>query len=137
MDTMTVLLADDHREIVDSLTALLQLSGCAVLPAYSVREALDLLDEPHKIDVVVSDIRMPDADGFDLFRVLRHRFPTLPVILMTGLPITSDDVIPLGVTILEKPVGIEQLERAIAEVVERKRSLATNDASSDGGAANV
>jgi hypothetical protein len=54
---------------------------------------------------------------------------------MTGLPITSDDVIPLGATILEKPVGIEQLERAIAEVAERKRSLAMNVASSDGGGA--
>jgi two-component system response regulator AtoC len=88
-----------------------------------VREALDLLDEePQRIDVVVSDIRMPGADGFDLFRVLRHRFPDLPVILITGNPTTSDDVIPRGVTILQKPVGIVELEQAIAEAVERKRS---------------
>ena len=61
--------------------------------------------------------------GFDLFRVLRHRFPALPVILMTGLPITSDDVIPRDVTILEKPIGMEKLEQAIADATERKRAL--------------
>lgn len=119
----TVLLADDNREMVDSLSELLHLSGHSVIAAYSVREALDLLDEePQRIDVVVSDIRMPGADGFDLFRVLRHRFPDLPVVLITGNPTTSDDVIPRGVTILQKPVGIVELQQAIAEAAERKRS---------------
>ena len=119
----TVLLADDNREMVESLSELLHFSGHSVIAAYSVREALDLLDEePQRIDVVVSDIRMPGADGFDLFRVLRHRFPDLPVILITGNPTTSDDVIPRGVTILQKPVGIVELEQAIAEAAERKRS---------------
>jgi len=119
----TVLLADDNREMVDSLSELLRLSGHSVIAAYSVREALDLLDEePQRIDVVVSDIRMPGADGFDLFRVLRHRFPDLPVVLITGNPTTSDDVIPRGVTILQKPVGIVELQQAIAEAAERKRS---------------
>ena len=119
----TVLLADDNREMVDSLSELLRLSGHSVIAAYSVREALDLLDEePQRIDVVVSDIRMPGADGFDLFRVLRHRFPDLPVVLITGNPTTSDDVIPRGVTILQKPVGIGELQQAIAEAAERKQS---------------
>jgi len=131
--TKTILLTDDNRDIVDSLAALLRISGYAVIPAYSVREALDVLDSQHDVDVVVCDIRMPGFDGFDLFRVLKHRFPALPVVLMTGLPTTSDDVIPRGVTILEKPVGIERLERAIAEAAERKRPVPTNDESSDGG----
>ena len=118
----SILLADDNRDIVDSLAALLRLSGYTVVPAYSVREALDLLDASPGVDVVVSDVRMPNEDGFDLFRILRHRFPSLPVVLMTGLPITSDDVVPHeGVAILEKPIAIEQLERAIAEATERKQ----------------
>jgi len=119
----TVLVADDNRDSVDSMATLLKLSGYAVIPAYSVREALDLLDDAtHDVDVVVCDIRMPNLDGFDLFRVLRHRFPARPVILVTGLPITSEDVIPRGVTILEKPIRMELLEQAIADVTERKRA---------------
>src|SRR5437660_11424427 len=106
----TILLADDNRDSVDSLAMLLQHSGYGVMAAYSVSQALDLLDDvTGHVDVVVCDIRMPHLDGFDLFRVLRHRFPALPVILMTGLPITSDDVIPRDVTILEKPIGIDKL----------------------------
>jgi DNA-binding NtrC family response regulator len=120
----TILLADDNRDSVDSLAMLLQLSGYAVIPAYSVSQALDLLDDvTGNVDVVVCDIRMPHLDGFDLFRVLRHRFPALPVILMTGLPITSDDVIPRDVTILEKPIGMDKLEQAISDAIERKRAL--------------
>jgi len=94
-------------------------SGYGVVRAYSVRQALDLLDERKEVNLVLSDIRMPDVDGFDFLRVLRHRFPTLPIVLITGLPLTDDDVIPAGAVILEKPFAIEKLERVIAERLER------------------
>jgi CheY-like chemotaxis protein len=54
----TILLVDDNREGADAVAALLQASDHAVHSAYSVREALDALDE-QKFDIVVSDIRMP------------------------------------------------------------------------------
>lgn len=116
----TILIADDDRGTVDAMAQLLGMSGYAVVGAYSVREALDLLDEHSEIDLVVSDIRMPDLDGFDLLRVLRHRFPTLPVILLTGLPITNDDVVPHQAVILQKPVTGEALERAIVAKLAQK-----------------
>jgi two-component system response regulator GlrR len=62
---------------------------------------------------VLSDIRMPDVDGFDLLRVLRHRFPALPIILMSGLPVTPDDVVPTRATILTKPIDPARLLEAI------------------------
>lgn len=110
----TILIADDNRDTVDAMQMLLRTVGYAVVPAYSVREALDLLDEHGEIGLVISDVRMPDVDGFDLIRVLRHRFPTLPTILMTGLPVTDQDVIPSGAVILEKPIAMEDLQRAVA-----------------------
>lgn len=109
----TILIADDNRDAVDAMREVLRTIGYAVVPAYSVREALDLLDEPGDIGLVISDIRMPDVDGFDLIRVLRHRFPTLPTILVTGLPVTDRDVVPPGAVILEKPVGMDELQRAV------------------------
>jgi len=113
--TTTVLVADDNRDAADSLAMLLRSEDRVVLRAYSVRDALDLLDDDHDIDIVVSDIRMPDVDGFDFFRVLRHRFPSIPMVLMTGLALTDDDVIPRGAAIVKKPFAIEELERVIAE----------------------
>ena len=109
-----VLVVDDNADLVASTAELLELAGYSAIRARSAREAVDALDdEAGRIDLVLSDIRMPDVDGFDLLRVLRHRFPSLPIILMSGLPVTSEDVVPTGATILTKPFGAEQLEEAI------------------------
>ena len=75
--------------------------------------ALDLLDEHDDIALVLSDVRMPGIDGFDLVRVLRHRFPALPVILMTGLPVTDEDAAPTGVEVLQKPLDLALLDERI------------------------
>src|SRR6188472_979016 len=85
----TILVVDDNRDMVGTTCEVLALLGYAAIPAYSAREACDVLDEARNIDLVLSDIRMPDVDGFDLLRVLRHRYRSLPVILMSGLPLPT------------------------------------------------
>jgi CheY-like chemotaxis protein len=106
---------DDNRDMVDSIAKVLELFGYSTLPAYSAREACDLLDEAPNIDLVLSDIRMPDVDGFDLLRVLRHRFRALPIILMSGVPVTEDDVVPFGASILHKPIAMDELRRLVEQ----------------------
>jgi CheY-like chemotaxis protein len=115
----TILVVDDNRDLVLSIAALLELTGYSVIPAYSAREAVDLLDEVANVDLVLSDIRMPDIDGFDLLRVLRHRFRSLPIILMSGLAITSDDVVPAGASIVQKPIDMDELQRLVRERISR------------------
>lgn len=110
---VAILIVDDSRELVAATGELLELEGYDAIPAYSAREAVDLLDEAGRIDLVLADVRMPDVDGFDLPRVLHHRFPSLPVILMTGRKVTSDDVVPSGAVILMKPVDANELLEAI------------------------
>lgn len=116
-----LLLVDDNRDAADTTAALLRASDYEVNCAYSVREALDFLDEKPGVDVVVSDIRMPDVDGFDFLRVLRHRFPKLPIVLITGQPLVDDDMIPRGAIIVTKPFAISRLREAIAEQVRASR----------------
>lgn len=111
----TILVVDDDCDAADTTAALLDAIGLSVRAAYSARDGLDLLDECPDICLVVSDIRMPGVDGFDFLRVVKHRFPSLPTLLTTGLPITDEDVIPRGALILQKPFAIEELQRAIAE----------------------
>ena len=121
MNAHTVLVADDNADIVFVVEQTLKLSGYQVIGATSVREALDLLDQRSDIDLVVSDIRMPGEDGFDFLRVLRVRFPAMPMILMTCIPITADDVVPIGATILQKSFDMDDLERAIGESIAQAR----------------
>ena len=116
----TILVIDDDADSVEALVELLRLSGYQAIPAHSAAEALDVLDERQGVDLVVSDVRMPGVDGLDLIRVLRHRFPTLRTILVSGLPLTDDDVVPREASvILSKPVSIEELQDAIAATLKR------------------
>ncbi|HXR57167.1 MAG TPA: response regulator [Casimicrobiaceae bacterium] len=120
MPLAMLLVIDDDEDSAESLAAVLRMSGYSVVTASSVQRALDLLDEDHEIKLVISDIRMPGVDGLDLIRVIRHRFPGLRTILVSGAPLTDDDVIPREASvILSKPVSMEQLERAIQDVLSR------------------
>ena len=111
--TDTVLVTDDNKDVVDALAALLNDSGYKVIATYSAREALDSLDLDSTVGVVISDVRMPELDGFDFLRVVKHRFPAIKVILVTGHEITDEDVVPSGATILKKPLEFEQLLRLL------------------------
>ena len=113
--TRTILIVDDNHDMVSSVAEVLMAGGYSTIPAYSAREACDLLDESRNIDLVLADIRMPDVDGFDLMRVLRHRFHSLPVILMSGYPVTNGDVVPSGASILQKPFVIDELQRMVQQ----------------------
>jgi class 3 adenylate cyclase len=81
-----ILVVDDQRANVEMLAELLRSRGYDVLAAYSGREALERVarDAP---DVVISDIRMPEMDGYELTQRLREAPDTalLPVVLVTSL----------------------------------------------------
>jgi CheY-like chemotaxis protein len=111
----TVLIVDDNRDTADMIARLLAASGYPVIAAYSAQDGLDQLDACRDVGLVVSDIRMPGLDGFDLLRVVKHRFPSLPMVLTTGLPITDADLVPHGALILRKPFAVDALRRAVSE----------------------
>lgn len=90
---------------------LLESSGRQVVRAYSAPEALNLLDEDPSIRLVLSDVRMPQLDGYDFFRVVAHRYPKLPVVLMTSFPIEDHDDPPPHADVLHKPFDAKLLER--------------------------
>lgn len=118
----TILLVEDDNDALTALQAVLEMSDYTVIAAGCVRDALDLLDQHSEIELVISDIRMPDVDGLDFIRVLRHRFPALPTILVSGMPITDEDVVPREATqILTKPVAVDDLKRVIAERLRNSR----------------
>jgi len=79
----TILLVDDEKYVRDSLAAVLKRRGFEVRCAEGVEDALKQ-HELDGIDVVVTDLKMPGADGLELLRRFATAAPDLPVIVLTG-----------------------------------------------------
>jgi len=122
-----VLVVDDDLGVCQSIRDLLVEEGCEVLTAGGGIEALRILDK-NVVDIVVSDVVMPDLDGFDLFMEIKQRGNT-PVLLMTGYYYDRDHVIKrsrlegLEGVLFKKPVDPERLKSLIRELC--ARSVAT------------
>ena len=80
-----VLLVDDDRSVTRSLARTLRNSGFDVFTADSGSEAIECV-RSSSLDVVVSDISMPEMDGIELLRAIRQHVLDLPVLLLTGAP---------------------------------------------------
>jgi CheY-like chemotaxis protein len=103
-----VLVVDDNAAFARTVVRLLESLGQPAIAATSAYDAIDTLEELRSVGFVVSDIRMPEIDGYDFVRVVRHRFPALPIALMSAYP-TDDEDVPQGVPLLVKPFGIDAL----------------------------
>lgn len=79
----SVLVVDDDAAVSHVLSALLGQAGFEALRASSGEEALRLL-EKRRVDVIVSDVRMPGLDGLALLERVRQGWPDIPVILLTA-----------------------------------------------------
>jgi DNA-binding NtrC family response regulator len=78
-----VLVVEDEAYVRDSLVAILRAKGFDAEPAASVAEAVALVAKA-PVDVVLSDLRMPGADGRELLRRLQVGSPEIPVVILTG-----------------------------------------------------
>jgi signal transduction histidine kinase/CheY-like chemotaxis protein len=79
-----VLLADDDSAVREVTAAMLRELGYVVLEVGSGGAALDFLDGQANVDLVVLDFAMPGMNGMDVARQVHSRFPTLPVLFITG-----------------------------------------------------
>ncbi|HYR26788.1 MAG TPA: response regulator transcription factor [Aquabacterium sp.] len=89
---MKVLLIDDHPLIVAALQSVIKGLGdnVTVASADSGRAARDTLRQDASYDLVLLDLHLGDADGFDLLGELRTRYPALPVVVISASDRTSD-----------------------------------------------
>jgi DNA-binding response OmpR family regulator len=78
-----VLLVDDEPKLLETLSAILEVSGFVCRTAGDGFEALRLLRETPP-DILISDLRMPNLSGFELLAIIRRRFPQIAVIVISG-----------------------------------------------------
>lgn len=83
MKPKTVLIVDDEISIRESLQKVLSKAGYATKTANSGNQALRIVME-QPVDIVLTDLKMPDGDGIDLLKKIRDKHPDMEVILLTG-----------------------------------------------------
>ncbi|HKJ93635.1 MAG TPA: response regulator [Longimicrobiales bacterium] len=85
-DKPVILVAEDHLDSREALSALLQAFGFAVIEAVDGREAVDLARRTRP-DLILMDLMMPELDGFEAMRMIRASSDTkeTPIITLTAL----------------------------------------------------
>src|SRR5690348_13752882 len=89
---MKVLLVDDHPLILSALQGVIKglADDVAVVGAGSARAARETLKADGEFDLVLLDLQLGDADGFDLLSELREAYPSLPVVVVSASDRASD-----------------------------------------------
>jgi len=107
-----VLLVDDEPAILMVLHWAVQDLGCRVASAHGGQVALDKLSK-ESFDILITDLVMPDLDGFLLVKMAKKLDPEMKIIVMTGSPELVPHIgCPLD-GLLVKPFGLNRLKRAI------------------------
>jgi two-component system response regulator YesN len=110
-ESFSVLVVDDNPSMAKALADVLDVKGFEVYAACSGAEALQILRD-HPVDILLTDVIMPEMNGVALYREARKTHPRLTTFLMTAY--AADDLIQQGMkegikTVLTKPVDIDFL----------------------------
>ncbi len=115
-----ILIVDDDPSILEVLDARLTASNFKVLKAKNAAGAEQILKEQQGIDLLVSDIKMPDKSGMELFNGIRKTLPDLPVIFLTAYGTIPDAVEAIkqgAADYISKPFDGRELIRKIDAVM--------------------
>lgn len=124
LEGVRILVVDDDLGVCHSLRDVLEREHCDVRTATDGREALEVLDG-YDADVVLSDVVMPDMDGYQLYMKLKEQQPETPVVLMTAYYFDKDHVIKrsrlegLDQVIFKKPINPTRLKSILTDALRR------------------
>ena len=117
----SILLVDDEPMVLKMLQTFLESQQYRVICAPGGQQALSIIEQrSHEIDLLITDIRMPDMNGIRLLEAVRQLLPALPVLLMTGY--TDFDLVVEGLKqrafdLLFKPIDFDQLNWCISKAL--------------------
>ncbi|MCK4576789.1 sigma-54-dependent Fis family transcriptional regulator [candidate division WOR-3 bacterium] len=90
-DEISILIVDDDEYILDSFSQLIALKGYTSYTALNGKKALDILSKK-KVDVILTDMKMPEMDGMALLKTVKSKYPDINVIIITGYGAIDDAV---------------------------------------------
>ena len=130
MDHHSILVVDDELLIRDLLYDFFTDQGWDISIAESGEKALEMLDHHAEIDLVMTDLKMPNMDGLALTSEVRESYPDIPVVIMTGYPSVDSAVSALRSKVADyiiKPFNINQLYKVLEQKINEKRGLQSDD----------
>jgi len=138
-ESATVLIVDDEPNAIRVLSAILKAEGYTVLEALGVEKAIDFVQ--HKtVDAIITDIKMPQYDGYHLFDYMNEHAPHVPVIFLTAYWTVDAAVQAISngaFYYFVKPPDYQKLKIVLAKAVEqRKPALYTFSQPIEGTAAH-
>lgn len=115
-----ILFVDDEQIIVDMITMMLEKMGYNVVGKYGSMEALKFFNEhPDDVDLVITDLTMPQMTGFMLAKEIKALRPSVPVVLCTGYyPEILVDKYGID-AFLMKPISKKKLSDVIRDVLKK------------------
>ena len=131
---MSVLVLDDDVSVVSSLADVLRAERCVVHTATRPSAALGILRNM-KVDAVISDVVMPEMDGYEFYMAVKEEMPDLPVILMTAYYYDKDHIIKrsrlrgLEAALFKKPVNPGKLRSVLLQ--SRQKGMAAKAAAAN------
>ena len=117
---MSVLVLDDDPGVVNSLADLLRAERCVVHTAMRPSKGLAVLRNM-KVEAVISDVVMPEMDGYEFYLQVKEEWPNLPVILMTAYYYDKDHIIKrsrlrgLEGALFKKPINPGKLRQVLLQ----------------------
>jgi len=120
----SILVIDDEKALRRALALMLERAGHTTAQAATGHEAIQMIRR-NPPDIVLTDIFMPEQDGFEVIMVVREELPALKIIAMSGAypeaPLYLAVARKLGAAAtLQKPFRPEQLKATLTSVLERK-----------------
>lgn len=119
----TVLVVDDQPDVREIIVQLLNEGGYATLAASGAEEAIRYLSSNHRIDVVLTDVTMPDQTGVELAYRIQQDYPSVAVAILSGdvSAIERSVIARAGVPFLKKPIMADALYSAIREAIRQRK----------------
>ena len=118
----TLLLVEDEAAVRSSSRRLFERHGYTVIEARHGADALRIMEQLGRpVDLVVTDLVMPEMGGREMVERLRTRHPAIKVLFMSGYSeraVTSDGIMPPDTGFVEKPFTVEQLMRRTREILD-------------------
>ncbi|MCM4155718.1 sigma-54 dependent transcriptional regulator [Gramella sp. AN32] len=122
-----ILIVDDDINILELLQRHLQSWHYHTYKAVSVKEAVQILRDT-KIDLLITDLKMPEIDGTELIKFVSEHYPNLPKLVVTGYPSVQDSLAAIKrgvVDYLTKPFTKDELGRAVDKSLKIKNESNT------------
>ncbi|MCE5339620.1 MAG: sigma-54 dependent transcriptional regulator [Planctomycetaceae bacterium] len=128
MVPVNILVVDDDKIILDSLCEFLKLEGYGVVGADSYRQALSRLQR-QRFHLVITDVNLPDGNGFELLNLIRQNYPQTVVIIITGYGTIESAVEAIkqgAYDYLTKPVVDDELRLTIERSLKQQSLISEN-----------